>query len=51
MGCAAKKTEIKFDLLSNVKMILFIEGGIRCGVSMISNRYGKASKEKYIKKL
>jgi len=45
-----KMTKVELELLSDYDMPLIIKKGIRGGISMISNRYGKQTTDTWVKR-
>ena len=40
---ALKKTEVKFELLTNIYIVLMVKKGIRGGISHVIHRYAKTN--------
>ena len=45
MGCYAKNAKINLELISDIDMQLFIEKGMRGGISHIAHRHAQANKK------
>jgi hypothetical protein len=43
LGCLFEHTKISLDLITDAEMFTFFESGMRCGISVISNRFARAN--------
>src|SRR5271163_3092431 len=43
MAACLKYTDVKLELMTDIDVLLMLEGGVRGGVSSIMNRYSKAN--------